>query len=87
MPTPNCIGKNAITSLGIWIFCQTMDIGTKWRGRARFPKFKFSAKFPIGLHVTLQMQINKLKKMPDILCAKLFLKENLAEFKVELFLK
>ena len=26
-------------------------------GRKRLPKFKFSAKFPIGLHVILQIQI------------------------------
>ena len=26
-------------------------------GRKRLPKFKFSAKFPIGLHVILQVQI------------------------------
>ena len=28
-------------------------------GRKRLPKFKFSAKFPIGLHVILQIQIKK----------------------------
>ena len=28
-------------------------------GRTRLPKFKFSAKFPIGLHVILQIQIKK----------------------------
>ena len=30
-------------------------------GRKRLPKFKFSAKFPIGLHVTLQIQIKKFE--------------------------
>ena len=31
-------------------------------GRKRLPKFKFSAKFPIGLHVILQIQIKKIRK-------------------------
>ena len=30
--------------------------------RKRLPKFKFSAKFPIGLHVILQIQIKKIRK-------------------------
>ena len=30
-------------------------------GRKRLPKFKFSAKFPIGLHVILQIQIKKFQ--------------------------
>ena len=30
-------------------------------GRKRLPKFKFSAKFPIGLHVILQIQIRKFE--------------------------
>ena len=30
-------------------------------GRTRLPKFKFSAKFPIGLHVVLQIQIKKFE--------------------------
>ena len=29
-------------------------------GRTRLPKFKFSAKFPVGLHVILKLQINNL---------------------------
>ena len=29
--------------------------------RTRLPKFKFSANFPIGLHVILQLQIKKFK--------------------------
>ena len=31
-------------------------------GRTRLPKFKFSANFPIGLHVILQIQIKENKK-------------------------
>ena len=31
-------------------------------GRTRLPKFKFSAKFPIGLHVILPIQIKKIRK-------------------------
>ena len=31
-------------------------------GRKRLPKFKFSAKFPIGLHVILQIQVQKIRK-------------------------
>ena len=30
-------------------------------GRTRLPKFKFWAKFPIGLHVILQIQIKKFE--------------------------
>ena len=30
-------------------------------GRKRLPKFKFSAKFLIGLHVILQIQIKKFE--------------------------
>ena len=30
-------------------------------GRKRLSKFKFSAKFPIGLHVILQLQIKKFE--------------------------
>ena len=30
-------------------------------GRKRLPKFKFSAKFPIGLHVILQIQIKNIE--------------------------
>ena len=30
-------------------------------GRKRLPKFKFSAKFPIGVHVILQIQIKKFE--------------------------
>ena len=41
-------------------------------GRTRLPEFKFSAKFPIGLHVILQIQIKKKSKMTSISCEKLF---------------
>ena len=41
-------------------------------GRTRLPKFKFSANFPKGLHVILQLQIKKNSKMPNILCKKIF---------------
>ena len=34
---------------------------TRGGGRKRLPKFKFSAKFPIGLHVILQIQIKKFE--------------------------
>ena len=36
-------------------------IHTDRGGRIRLPKFKFSAKFPIGLHVILQIQIRKFE--------------------------
>ena len=45
-------------------------------GRTRLPKFTFSANFPIGLHVILQLQIKKKSKMPNILCKKNILTEN-----------
>ena len=38
--------------------CKT---GEQGGGRKRLPKFKFSAKFPIGLHVILQIQIKKFE--------------------------
>ena len=31
-------------------------------GRTRLSKFKFSANFPIGLHVILQLQVKKNQK-------------------------
>ena len=41
--------------------------------RKRLPKFKFSAKFPIGLHVILQIQTKKSKMTAILgLCEKLF---------------
>ena len=39
-------------------------------GQKRLPKFKFSVKFPIGLHMILQIQIKKFENA--ILCEKLF---------------
>ena len=40
----------------------TKNMGAFFRGgRKRLPKFKFSAKFPIGLHVILQIQIKKFE--------------------------
>ena len=44
-------------------------------GRKRLPKFKFSAKFPIGLHVILQIQIKKLENNCYIMW-KIILTEN-----------
>ena len=32
-------------------------------GRIRLPKFKFSAKFPIGLHVILKLQIKEIQNL------------------------
>ena len=40
-------------------------------GRARLTKFKFSTKFPIGLHVILKLQIKK-SKLNWFRCTKLF---------------
>ena len=39
--------------LPLWYSCQGC--------RTRLPKFRFSAKFPIGLHVALQIQIRKFE--------------------------
>ena len=44
-------------------------------GRKRLPKFKFSAKFPIGLHVILQIQIRKFENDCYIML-KIILTEN-----------
>ena len=44
-------------------------------GRKRLPKFKFSAKFPIGLHVILQIQIKKFENDYYIMW-KIILNEN-----------
>ena len=44
------------------IIARIVWITTVFRGgRTRLPKFKFSAKFPIGLHVILQIQIKKFE--------------------------
>ena len=44
-------------------------------GRKCFPKFKFSEKFPIGLHVILQIQIQKFKIAYYFMC-KIILTKN-----------
>ena len=55
-------------------------------GRKRLPKFKFSAKFPIGLHVILQIQIRKFENDCYIML-KIILTENPSRFNVEPLLK
>ena len=55
-------------------------------GRTRLPKFKFSAKFPIGLHVILQIQIKKFENDCYIMW-KIILTENPSRFNVEPLLK
>ena len=55
-------------------------------GRKRLPKFKFSAKFPIGLHVILQIQIKKIENDCYIMW-KIILTENPSRFNVEPLLK
>ena len=51
-------------------------------GRTRLPKFKFSAIFPIGLHVILQKQIRKFENDCYIMW-KIILTENPSRFNVE----
>ena len=51
-------------------------------GQKRLPKFKFSAKFPIGLHVILQIQIKKFENDCYIMW-KIILTENPSRFNVE----
>ena len=55
-------------------------------GRTRLPKFKFSEKFPIGLHVILQIQIKKFENDCYIMW-KIILTENPSRFNVEPLLK
>ena len=55
-------------------------------GRKRLPEFKFSAKFPIGLHVILQIQIKKFEN-DCYLMWKIILTENPSRFNVEPLLK
>ena len=55
-------------------------------GRTRLPKFKFSAKFPIGLHVILQIQIKKFENDSYIMW-KIILTENPSRFNIEPLLK
>ena len=51
-------------------------------GRTRLPKSKFSAKFPIGLHLILQIQIQKFENDCYIMW-KIILTENPSRFNVE----
>ena len=55
-------------------------------GPTRLPKFKFSAKFPIGLHVILQIQIRKFENDCYIMW-KIISTENPSRFNVEPLLK
>ena len=57
-------------------------INIRGGGRTRLPKFKFSAKFPIGLHVILQIQIRKFENDCYIMW-KIILTENSSRFNVE----
>ena len=61
-------------------------LGNKQGGRTRLLKFKFSAKFPIGLHVILQIQIRKFENDCYIMW-KIILTENPSRFNVEPLLK
>ena len=55
-------------------------------GWTRLPKFKFSAKFPIDLHVILQIQIRKFENDCYIMW-KIILTKNPSRFNVEPLLK
>ena len=55
-------------------------------GRTCLPKVKFSAKFPIGLHVILQIQIRTFKKGSNHTW-KIILTENPLECNLALLLK
>ena len=55
-------------------------------GRTRLPKFKFSANFPIGLHVILELQIKKFKTCLNRM-RKIILTENPLGFDREPLLK
>ena len=55
-----CIYEDKICCRIIRLFCLRNKNETGG-GRKRLPKFKFSAKFPIGLHVILQIQIKKFE--------------------------
>ena len=75
-------------------FAENLNLGNRFRpplqygrgGRKRLPKFKFSAKFPIGLHVILQIQIKKFEN-DCYLMWKIILTENPSRFNVEPLLK
>ena len=56
-------------------------------GRTRLPKFKFSANFPIGLQVILQLQIKKNQKCLISYVKKNILTENPLRFNVDPLLK
>ena len=56
-------------------------------GRKRLPKFKFLAKFPIGLHMILQIQIKKKIENDCYIMWKIILTENPSRFNVEPLLK
>ena len=58
-----------LTRVGRWGAC---NLKYSRGGRTQLPKFKFSAKFPIGLHVILQNTDKKKSQMTPILCEKLF---------------
>ena len=63
-----------------------MCTGFQGGGRTRLPKFTFPAKFPIGLHVILQIQIKKFENDCYIMW-KIILTENPSRFNVEPLLK
>ena len=76
-------------------FAENLNLGNRFRpppkltrggGRKRLPKFKFLAKFPIGLHVILQIQIKKFEN-DCYLMWKIVLTENPSRFNVEPLLK
>ena len=77
-------------------FAENLDLGKRvlppWKnkikqgGRTRLPKFKFSAKFPIGLHVILQIPIRKFENDCYIMW-KIILTESPSRFNVEPLLK
>ena len=69
-----------------WFFHLFQDILVGGGGRKRLPKFKFSAKFPIGLHVILQIQLKKFENDCYIMW-KIILTENPSRFNVEPLLK
>ena len=63
-----------------------LKMGVNAGGRTCLPKFKFSAKFPIGLHVILHLQIKKLKFALHRIM-KIILSEKPLELNIELLLK
>ena len=65
---------------------QTTLPGGGGGGRTYLPKFRFSAKFPIGLRMILQIQIRKFENDCNIMW-KIILTENPLRFNVEPLLK